>query len=312
LQPDPGLRTEQTLHGYVAGFENGVSEATQYRSIITNNSPTDVVIRTIPDPTGQGRVFATFNFRSTDGESFSSGSIEFGDAPGTAPAAQSLFIDNTNFYALQNAPASAGKGQIDGSPATVDAVLVSIPAAAQADMEVGGSLCSCEFVTWGLWAATMDAPSLERNLYVPVGLWVAGKLPNINDPSPQGSATFSGSAIGMVQSQGQQYFAAGSFTNNYNFNQRTGAVSINNFDGKSFGGAVSAGGNDWRSYSGALQGSGVAGTINGAFYGNRNSAGQLQTPKETAGNFNVNGSGYAVSGIFAGTRGGPAAAGVAR
>jgi hypothetical protein len=150
-----------------------------------------------------------------------------------------------------------------------------------------------------LWAAQLDA-SNERSLAL-LGLWVAGKLPNVNDPSPQGAATFSGAALGIVQNGGGQYFASGSFTNNYNFTQRTGNVSISNFDGRSFGGTVSAGA-DWRNYSGALSGSGLTGSLNGSFYGNRTAGGQLQTPQETAGNFNVGNSGYAASGIFVGRR----------
>jgi hypothetical protein len=165
------------------------------------------------------------------------------------------------------------------------------------------TLCVCEFVTWGVWQATLEAPSTQKSLDVPLALWVAGKLPNVTDPSPTGTATFSGTALGLVQNQSQSYAATGAFTNVYSFTNRTGNVSISNFDGKSFGGQVNAiSSTDWRSYSGSLSGSNLNGSINGSFYGNRDANGQLQQPRETAGNFNVKNQGYSASGIFVGRR----------
>jgi len=155
-------------------------------------------------------------------------------------------------------------------------------------------------VNWGVWIAILRAESISTRT-VPQGFWVAGVLPSVNDPSPQGTAIFGGTAIGIVMDGAQPRAASGSFTNDYNFAQRSGTVTISNFDGKSFGGTVTAG-SDWRSYSGALAGSSLTGTLNGSFYGNRTAAGQLQVPKETAGNFNVQGSGYKAGGIFLGSR----------
>jgi hypothetical protein len=126
-------------------------------------------------------------------------------------------------------------------------------------------------------------------------------LPNIGDQPLQGSATFSGTAIGAVSDHGSQRMASGGFTNAYNFATKSGLVNITNFDGgKSFGGTVSA--SDWRNYSGAVSGSGLTGSVNGSFYGTRNAANQVQLPKETAGNFAVRGSGYNAAGIFVGAR----------
>ncbi len=163
-------------------------------------------------------------------------------------------------------------------------------------------LCTCEFVTWGVWQASLRSTTSEERVRINQGLWVAGVLPSVGDPAPtQGIATFNGTAIGFVQSQSNGRAASGTFTNTYNFAQRAGVVQIQNFDGLSFTANVSAG-NDWRTYRGTLSGSNLTGSVNGAFYGNRNAAGQLQLPKETAGNFHVGGAGYAASGIFAGSR----------
>ena len=296
-----GQRTDLALQGYVAGFGFPNSEATVLSHIIGNDTPGDVTIQTRADATGDGRVFARFNFRTFGNDGLSNARIEMGDPLDNSAASKSVFTDNTQFMAFQQA--DSGKAGLNTADASVSAVLVSIPAAEAGGFQgiVNGNLCTCEFVTWGFWAAQLDSSSLERSFVVPVGLWVAGKLPNVNDPSPQGTAIFSGTALGMVQQGGTTGFHTGAFTNNYDFAQRRGTVSITNFDGKSFAGTVNAGG-DWRSYSGSLSGSGMTGSLNGAFYGNRTANGQLQVPKETAGNFNVSNSGYAASGIFIGRR----------
>jgi hypothetical protein len=300
----PAARTQLGLNGYVAGFGFRSSESTSFSDMLTNDAPTDITIQTRPDTVGNGRVFAVFNFRGVDAESLSSASVQIGDPlnGNSAIAVQSIFINDATFLASQNAPVSGAKGQVNGNDAAIAALLVSLPALGLSGLSgvPGSEICTCEYVTWGMWTADLAAQT-GRDLSVPIGLWVAGKLPEVTDPSPQGSAVFSGTALGIVHNQAQQYFATGAFTNNYNFTQRTGTVSISNFDGKTFGGTVNAGA-DWRSYGGALAGSGLAGNVNGSFYGNRTAAGQLQMPKETAGNFNVGNSGYAASGIFIGKR----------
>ncbi len=302
--PPVGPRTEQVMNGYVAGFGNRTTEQTSYSDILTNDDPISVEIRTVPDGDGIGRVYAKFGFRGVDQESLNAASVEMGDAAGSGPATKSVFVDDANFYAFQNSVAGQGKAEINGSPAGANAVMVTIPASSQLGEEIAGfpngALCECEFVKWGLWVAVLD--SAEDMLIVPTGLWVAGKLPSVSDPSPQGSATFSGTAVGMVQDMQSNRFATGAFTNNYNFSQRTGHVTISNFDGnKTFSGSVGAG-SDWRNYSGSLSGSGLTGGVNGSFYGNRTPSGQIQMPKETAGNFHVTGGGYAASGVFIGKR----------
>lgn len=291
------------MNGYVAGFGfSGAGNAGTYR--IANSTPSDVLVQTVADAQGAGRALVQFSYRPVDGSPIGSAQLQFGDAPGSTPATQSVFIDDSTFFATQASSISAGLAKVDGANASAIAVLTSVPNGAPIGTLTGesgtGSACACSYVTWGGWTATMQTGSGVSHI-VPLGLWVAGVLPSINDPSPQGTATFSGTAIGVVEQQNAQRFASGAFTNAYNFSQRTGTVTVANFDGKTFGGTVAAG-NDWRSYSGALAGSGLTGNLNGSFYGNRTAGGQLQTPKETAGNFNVRGGGYSASGIFLGSR----------
>jgi hypothetical protein len=297
-----GERTDLKLNGYVAGFAFPDNETAVFSHVLRNDSPDDVTIQTRADANGNGRVFAAFNFRTLGSDSLTRARVDAGDPLDNNLATKSVFTDNTRFIGFQDA--ETGRAALNNADASVTAVLVSIPAAGLGGFQgvVNGNLCTCEYVTWGLWAAQLDSSSLERSLVVPLGLWVAGQLPNVNDPSPQGTAMFSGTALGMVQSDNSSGFRTGAFTNNYNFNQRTGSVNISNFDGKSFGGTVNATAGDWRSYSGSVSGSGLNGTLNGSFFGNRAANGTLQTPKETAGNFNVSGGGYAATGIFVGVR----------
>jgi hypothetical protein len=296
----PVGRTEQALSGYVAGFAFPHNETSDFSDMLTNE-PGEVTIQTRPDATGNGRVFALFTFRGTNAESLASAGVELGDPlsnPGDAT--QSIFLDNATFLATQDA--STGKAQINGLDASVSAVMVSLPALGLGGFEglPGGTVCTCEFVTWGLWAAELS--SEQRSLVVPVGLWVAGRLPDIASPPPDGTATFSGSAIGMVRDGGATRFASGSFTNTFNFGTKSGRVDVTNFDGaKSFGGTVMSGA-DWRHYNGQVSGSGLNGSVNGSFYGVRGTTNDTQIPRETAGNFNVGNSGYAASGIFVGRR----------
>jgi hypothetical protein len=302
--PQPGPRTDQGLNGFVAGFGFQFDNSEPPGDTAMNALPTDVEIRTIPEANGGGRVLAKFGFHTFNGESSNSVQVEMGDAPGAGPATQSSFFDDQNFSAEQEASASAGKAHINGAAANVSAVMVTLPLNAVGLLTESGTntkLCECQFVTWGLWVASLNAPSSQHSLVVPAGLWVAGKLPSVSDPSPQGTATFSGTAVGMVHNANASNptaFRSGAFTNVYSFDQRRGNLTISNFDGRTFSGEVRAGSGDWRTYSGNLSGSNLTGSANGAFYGNRPGVG----PKETAGNFTVRGSGYAATGVFAGSR----------
>ena len=288
--PQPEGRTSRVMNGYVAGI--GITAGNGVASYgITNDSPETVVVQTVADAQGTGRVFAKFTYQPVGGGIIRSAELQFGDAPGAAPAIQSTFTNDSTFHATQTASASAGLGKIDGTNANVIALMRAEPAGT-----LTGQACTCSYVTWGVWTATLQTDTNVTNV-APRGLWVAGVLPSVNDPSPQGSAIFNGTAIGVVESDPSRLHS-GQFTNNYNFTQRSGLVTISNFNGTTFTSTVNAG-SDWRNYSGTVSpASNLTGTVNGSFFGN-----QAQGPKETGGNFNVQGAnGYRASGIFLGSR----------
>jgi hypothetical protein len=68
--------------------------------------------------------------------------------------------------------------------------------------------------------------------------YVAGTLADGSQlPTNNISATYTGHLIGAVEANGRQYVQAGSYSNNWNFQSRTGQLSIG-FDGRSFTGAT--------------------------------------------------------------------------
>jgi hypothetical protein len=277
-----------------------------------NTVPSDLTIRTVPDATGPGRVSATVLYGpapagpNTTERRLRSVGITLGNPPGSGPATLSSFTNDQVFQASQAANRAANKATLNGDPVEISAVLVSVPMTTPVGTLSGttaGPACDCQFVNWGTWSAEIRSTPSNTLLHsVPNGFWVAGSLPDIADRPTQGIATFSGTAIGGVSDNGQLRTASGSFTNTYNFADRSGRLDIRNFDGnKSFGGTVTAP-SDWRNYSGALAGSGLSGTANGSFYGTRNAANQVQLPAETAGNFGVRGGDYTAGGVFLGRR----------
>jgi hypothetical protein len=298
----PETRVDSRMSGYLAGA--GLSTGEGGGSyLVTSGGPNDLQVQTFPSSQGTGAVFAKLTYRPVESGPIESAQVQIGDPSGTAaPGAQSFFLVASTFSATQTSSSGTGLAKVDGANAAASVVLASLPNTKPVGDLTGepgvGPACTCSYVTWGTWSATLQtSPTVIHS--VSRGFWVAGVLPSVSDPSPTGVAMFSGTAIGAVE--GQQNPVSGAFTNRYDFSQRTGRVDITNFAGKSFGGPVSAG-TDWRNYGGALSGANVTGTLNGSFYGNRDGNGQLQVPKETAGNFNVQGSGFKASGVFLGNR----------
>ena len=157
--------------------------------------------------------------------------------------------------------------------------------------------CACQYLQWGYWTgqvltpnSTLTASTRDDRAFI--NTWLAG-TPTVNLPTT-GTGTYNGAAVGTVFNAGATYLAAGAFNGTYNFGTQSGTMSINNFDGHSFsatGRAPLTGAN----YTFNVAQPGVAGTINGAFYG--------PNAVETGGNFAFHttaGPAYLASGIFAG------------
>ncbi len=141
---------------------------------------------------------------------------------------------------------------------------------------------SCTFADWGWWGTRVRAndpgstPTTygNRSEHVHLGTWVAGDIPSPADMPLTGSAIYNGTALGTVArnlgtSGIQQYVAKGDMALNWNFNSRTGNLSISNVDGMNVAGPVTDTSSLTQSlFGGTLTGTGLTGSAAGAFVNN--------------------------------------------
>jgi hypothetical protein len=101
----------------------------------------------------------------------------------------------------------------------------------------------CDFLKWGVFgtAATFEEEESEtgaRDVAI-VGFWVAGDIAAVGDLPLMGSATYDGDAIGTVSTDlfGSQepYTARGDMEMTWNFQSRSGDMTISKFDQDHFG-----------------------------------------------------------------------------
>jgi hypothetical protein len=130
--------------------------------------------------------------------------------------------------------------------------------------------------------------------------YVAGKLADgAQLPTNNISATYNGFIVGAVDANGRQYIHAGSYSNNWNFQDRRGQVTAV-FDSRTFTGqtAQSALGNV--NFSASIASGDRTLALNGAFFGSNSTSG----PQGQAGSFKITGpatggDAYKAAGIFA-------------
>ena len=157
--------------------------------------------------------------------------------------------------------------------------------------------CTCEFLSWGLWASSTPDPRDNGKNYLAYGSYVAGKVPTVALPQT-GSATYSGFMAGFAQhGHATPYAAGGTFTNAWNFQTGTGTFNAN-FDNRPYAGQTAAPSPGGTSFNGTFNGSGNrSGMLNGSFFSSPTDAAAYQ-----AGNFSIKGPGYRAGGVFAGQR----------
>jgi hypothetical protein len=246
--------------------------------------------------------------------------LNFGSLPGQGIShSRSTFIDNNIFGATDSAiTADVINATVTGSGNTKQTVtyptydtggtnngfvpsLTMVTSAALGPnanswMPAGVTPCACQYLQWGYWTARLEAPDSTmstdiRNDFSSINTWIAGQ-PTVNMPT-SGSANYNGAAVGTVYNAGNNYLAAGSFNQTYNFANNTGTVSISNFDGVNYTGAVAGTGSN--NFGGAVTAPGRTGSVLGSFFG--------PAAVETGGSFNIrssSGFSYLASGIFAG------------
>ena len=288
-------RTTQSLSGNFAGLMYTTAQSSPY--IVTGGT-------VLSTDASTNRVQATL---SGSAQSTSAGmtnlTMQYGSLSGAAGA--QAFVDDRTFAALESA-ANPQQVTINGatSQPTGQLYLASSGVAAPPAslLPSGASYCACRYLQWGYWggdlttaSATGGAPRIDLGH---INTWVAGVPTPLGDlgtlQANSATATYTGHAIGSVFNNGASYIAAGGFNGTYNFGTQVGTMAVTNFDGHSFAATGHAPLNG-ANYSFGISSPGIAGAINGTFYG--------PNAAETGGNFAVRtliGPTYLASGVFAG------------
>jgi hypothetical protein len=228
----------------------------------------------------------TANLTFDDDKGTFQGTISVGDSSYFAE-----FTGDTDRAYLSN-QLIAGANSEDGSYMVSSAV---VPAKIF-DNESSSAICdACEFMTWGWWGRNVYG---EINYTVHMGNWIIGKQPD-NDLLPEdGTATYTGNAVGTVVNGSSQYIATGTMSSTMNFGTRTGTVSVSGYDTKSFSAGVTFG-SGTATFSGSST-SGITASVTGAFASDGTGT-SLGNVKGIMGNFSAIDGNWSSTGIFAGS-----------
>jgi hypothetical protein len=115
-----------------------------------------------------------------------------------------------------------------------------------------------------------------------------------------GSATYVGHTIANIANNGNNYIAAGTFSNTVNFGANTGTVAINGLDGTNYAGTVNILAPTTQ-FVGSLAGNvgGRAAGINGSFFQSPLNSLPVKNYGDMGGTILLGGTNYLGSGIFA-------------
>jgi hypothetical protein len=200
---------------------------------------------------------------------------------------------NGTSVAMRNDPSRQSTLQTDGHTYEINPHTVLIGAS-------GPSICTCEFLSWGVWASSARDPLNNGKTLAAFGSYVAG-TPSVQLPTA-GTATYNGSMVGFASNNGHISPASGTYQNVWNFQNRNGTFN-GSFDGRSYAGTTQAtGGAGSTTFNGTFNSTGGyhrSGNLNGGFFSSPTDAAAYQ-----AGTFSIGSarSRYQATGIFAGQR----------
>lgn len=259
------------------------------------------------------RVAAQFSGQNPfvpDASGISTVTMQFGGLTGPTRGRQG-YIDDSRFAALESPLAPS---QINNAPLVINGdplqaahlyMVTSGTVPSSALLPNGVSYCQCQYLQWGYWGGELDTPNAVGTAPVRadvghINTWLAGTPTSLADISALAGAnvtgTYTGAMTGSVLNNGAHYLAGGGFTASYNFASRSGSFAVNNYDGHSFTAAVPTGTGSGANYSFAINTNGIAGKVQGSFYGPQ----AIETGGDFA--FRIPAANYLTSGIFAGRR----------
>ena len=157
-------------------------------------------------------------------------SLSYGSlSPGATNGRQGYINDNL-FGTLESPGGSGSSLNSTGGTANIYLVTASAVPNAVSDLltAAGATPCTCEFVQWGYWGGQLTTSSggNTRTDAGAINTWVAGVATPVSQLPTVGTGSYSGAAIGTVNSAGATYVAAGSFGLNYNFGEKQHQATI--------------------------------------------------------------------------------------
>lgn len=285
------------------GFDEDVPEFEGYEQVhVASRDDTATVgaTRTLGAQTMTGFSSGVVTAWGTSTARRGTANLTFNDAKGTFEGG--ISVGDSSYFAEFYGDADrsylsdqliAGTNSKDGSYMVSSAV---VPAKIF-NNDTSSAICNdCEFMTWGWWGRNVYG---EIGYTVHLGNWIIGKQPeNISLP-PEGTATYTGNAVGTVINGSAQYIATGTMSSTMNFQERTGTVSVSNYDSKSFSAGVNFGSNT-ATFSGNITTGVASGSVTGAFASDGTGT-QLGNVKGIMGNFTAIDGTWSSTGIFAGS-----------
>jgi hypothetical protein len=268
----PTLRSELTLNGWMGGlaeFQNGGNIG--IAQIDSGETPDNIKIQTSPT---NNTVAANFTLQGQIENQFTTFNLGGLNVNGT-----SAFADDNRF---------AARSTNNGSEVAMvtadlfrDATTGTLPASL--NLPDGSSIQKYEHLKWGFFFGDTKTNAGARE-HVNLGTWIAGKILDVDQVKAlRGQASYTGHSIGNVFNNGSLYTAVGSFTNQWDFNKRTGEVQMK-FDQIAYTGKTAIKNNS-NTFTGNLSATSTparSGGLQGSFVAPAN-----PTPAAVMGNFAI-------------------------
>lgn len=253
--------------------------------------------------------FLSLNLNSPDAEKITSLRLDFGGENN-----MSAMIDDRRFAARE---ATGGDAAIEGGIGTVtinrySGALASAELAGDGGIFPAGVTPRSEYLTWGWWAADVEATAedafcnppcvqTEASQRYPLGTFIAGAPVQIADLPNNGAASYSGFAVITALVDGNNVVDGAGFGLEFDFKSRTGTASFTDVLGADARFDVSKG--DPTAYSGnqmiTIDNRDVLLDIRGDFFSGRN-----DRTAATGGALRLHGTDGSIngSGVFAGDK----------
>jgi hypothetical protein len=279
--PPPSGPTTKTQSGFTAGLAVVIDRPggegdrhSRHVSVLTQSGTVDITTNS-----ANNQAIGTLN-------------VKVNDSHNSAATLQLSGTSNGTSVVMRNDLSRQSTLQIDGHTYDINPHTVLAGASSP-------SICTCEFLSWGVWASSARDPLNNGKTLAAFGSYVAG-TPSVQLPTT-GTATYNGSMVGFASNNGHISAASGSYQNAWNF--QTGRGTFNgSFDGRSYAGATQATGAGSTTFTGTFNstsGYHRSGNLNGGFFSSPTDAAAYQ-----AGTFSIGSarSRYQATGIFAGQR----------